>query len=76
MRLFEYESKQILAAAGVPVPPGELIRTPEEAAIAATELGAGPVALKAQVLATGRSKAGGVRFADTSQGAQQAAVRC
>ena len=73
MRLFEYESKQILAAAGVPVPRGKLIGAPEEAAIAATELGSGPVALKAQVLATGRGKAGGVRFADTSQGARHVA---
>ncbi len=73
MRLFEYESKQILAAAGVPVPPGKLVGTLEEAAIATTELGGGPVALKAQVLATGRGKAGGVRFAGTSQEARQVA---
>jgi len=73
VRLFEYESKQILAAAGVPVPPSKLIGTPEDAAIAATELGGGPVVLKAQVLATGRGKAGGVRFADTSQEARQVA---
>lgn len=73
MKLFEYESKQILTAAGVPVPPGRLAGTPEDAAIAATELGGGPVVLKAQVLATGRGKAGGVRFADGAHEARQVA---
>ena len=74
MRLFEYESKQILAAAGVAVPSGKLVDTPEDAAVAATELGGGPVVLKAQVLATGRGKTGGVRFAETPREARQLAV--
>lgn len=73
MRLFEFESKQILAIAGVPTPPGKLVSTEEEVAEAITELGGGPVALKAQVLATGRGKAGGVRFADTPLEARQVA---
>jgi len=73
MRLLEHESKQILAAAGVPVPPSKLIGTQEDAALATTALGGGPVVLKAQVLGTGRGKAGGVRFADSSQEARQVA---
>lgn len=73
MRLFEYERNQILDAAGVPVPQSKLIGAPEEATTSATELGGGPVMLKAQVLATGRGKAGGIRFADRSQEARQVA---
>ncbi len=72
MRLYEYESKGILKAAGVPMPASRLVGTAEEAHSAATEL-AGPVVLKAQVLTTGRGKAGGVRFADTPDEAAQVA---
>jgi len=43
--LSEHESKQRLAAAGVPVAPERLVHTPEEAAAAAAELGF-PVAVK------------------------------
>lgn len=66
MRLFEYESKRILESAGVPLPTGRLVASPEEAEAAAREIGK-PVVLKVQVLATGRGKAGGVRFADTPE---------
>ena len=73
MRLFEHESKHILSNAGVATPDSKLVNTKEEAGIAATELGGGPVALKAQVLATGRGKAGGVRFAQNPKEAEQVA---
>lgn len=73
MRLFEYEAKQLLADAGVPVPASKLAATADEAAMAAAELG-GPVVLKAQVLATGRGKAGGVRFADGPEDARRVAA--
>jgi succinyl-CoA synthetase beta subunit len=66
MRLFEYESKRILESAGVPLPKGRLVASPEEAEEAAREIGK-PVVLKVQILATGRGKAGGVRFADTPE---------
>ncbi len=62
MKLYEYEAKEIFAQAGIPVPRGRLVRAREEAARAAAELG-GEVVLKAQVLAGGRGKAGGIRFA-------------
>ena len=45
MTLSEFESKQRLAAAGVPVAPERLVATPEEAALAARDLGF-PVAVK------------------------------
>jgi len=72
MRLYEYESKRILESAGVPLPKGRLVSTPQEASEAAREIG-GPVVLKVQVLATGRGKAGGVRFADTPEEAERVA---
>jgi succinyl-CoA synthetase beta subunit len=66
MRFYEYESKQILAAAGVPLPKSRLAKTADEAAEAAREIG-GPVVIKSQVLSGGRMKAGGVKFADTPE---------
>lgn len=64
MRFFEYESRQIVKRAGIPVSPHGFARTPEEARKIAAEIG-GPVVIKSQVLTGGRMKAGGVRFADT-----------
>ncbi len=62
MKLYEYQAKEIFARTGIPVPRGRVVLSPEEAAQAAGELG-GEVVIKAQVLAGGRGKAGGVRFA-------------
>jgi len=64
MRFFEYESRQIVKAAGIPVSAHGFARTPEEARTIAEEIAA-PVVIKSQVLTGGRMKAGGVRFADT-----------
>jgi succinyl-CoA synthetase beta subunit len=61
--LYEYQGKELFARAGIPVSEGRLATTPEEARVAAQELG-GPVVVKAQVLTGGRGKAGGVKLAD------------
>jgi succinyl-CoA synthetase beta subunit len=61
--LFEYQAKDLFAKHGVPVLPGAVAATPEEARAAATELG-GRVVVKAQVKTGGRGKAGGVKLAD------------
>ena len=71
-RLYEYQGKRILAEAGVEVPEGDVARKPEEAREIAKRLGK-PVVLKAQVWATGRMKAGGIRFADTPEEAERVA---
>ena len=71
-RLYEHQGKRILAEAGVEVPEGGLARTPEEAREVAEHLGR-PVVLKAQVWATGRMRAGGIRFADTPEEVKRAA---
>ena len=62
MKLQEYRSKEILARHGVPVSPGEVATTPQEAREAAARIG-GPVVVKAQVLVGGRGKAGGIKLA-------------
>jgi succinyl-CoA synthetase beta subunit len=64
MRFFEYESRAIVARAGIPVTRHGFATTADQARTIATEI-AGPVVIKSQVLTGGRMKAGGVQFADT-----------
>src|ERR671937_2133342 len=66
MRFFEYESREIVKRAGIPVTKYGFARTAEEARDIAEGIG-GPVVIKSQVLTGGRMKAGGVKFADTPQ---------
>ena len=55
--------KQILKEAKVPIPVGDVAVTGEEAARIAEKIGK-PVAVKAQIWAGGRGKAGGIKFAE------------
>ncbi len=71
MKLLEYQAKEVLASLGIAVPPGMVARTPDEAAAAASKLGA--VAVKAQVPVGGRGKAGGIKLARTADEARAAA---
>ncbi len=73
MKLLEYQAKEVLASLGIPIPPGRVARTPDEAAKACAELG--PVAVKAQVPVGGRGKAGGIKLAGSPEEARQAASR-
>jgi succinyl-CoA synthetase beta subunit len=66
LRFFEYEARQIVARAGIPVSPHGFATTPQDARRIAEEIG-GPVVIKSQVLTGGRMKAGGVKFADTPE---------
>ena len=64
MNLHEYQARDILRGHGIPVPPGEVAETPEQARAIAQRLGdRGGVVVKAQVHAGGRGKAGGVKLA-------------
>jgi succinyl-CoA synthetase beta subunit len=56
MKIHEYQAKDLLRAAGVPVLAGRVARTPEEAAAAFTALGTPVCAVKAQIHAGGRGK--------------------
>lgn len=74
MKIHEYQAKDILARYGVPIQPGRVAYTPDEAAAIARELG-GPVVVKAQVYVGGRGKAGGIQFGDTPEQARAAAAK-
>src|ERR1039458_9570019 len=73
MNLHEYQAKEILRRFGVPIPPGEVAATPEQAEAIATKLGTA-VMVKAQVHAGGRGKAGGVKFCKTPEEAREKAA--
>src|SRR6266446_8177541 len=74
VKIHEYQAKDILARYGIPVQPGRVARTPEEAEAIARELD-GPVVIKAQVYVGGRGKAGGIQFGDTPEEARAAAAK-
>ena len=63
MDLHEFQAKSILTRYGIPVPPGQVAWTAEEAERIAAEMGGTSFAVKAQILAGGRGEAGGVRLA-------------
>ena len=62
MDLFEYQGKQFFALFGIPVSPGAVADTVDDAVSAAEDLGY-PVVVKAQVQVGGRGKAGGIQLA-------------
>ena len=72
MNLHEYQTKFRFADFGIPIMKGKTAATPQEAYDIARELN-GPVVVKAQVLAGGRGKAGGVKLAQTPEQAEQVA---
>jgi succinyl-CoA synthetase beta subunit len=65
-RLHEHQGKDLFRRMGIPVPRGGVAHSQVEAAKIAQEVGF-PVALKAQVLTGRRGKAGGIRFAATTE---------
>jgi len=69
MRFFEYESRQIVQKAGIPVSAHGFATTAADARRIAEEIAA-PTVIKSQVLTGGRMKAGGVRFAGTPEEAE------
>ncbi|HEX2233621.1 MAG TPA: ATP-grasp domain-containing protein [Thermoleophilaceae bacterium] len=73
MRFYEYESRQIVKRAGIPVTDFGFAKTAEEAREIAERIG-GPTVIKSQVLSGGRMKAGGVKFADTPDEAAEHAA--
>lgn len=74
MRLFEYQGKDLFRKYGIPVPVSALARTTEEVDSALQKVGL-PAVVKAQVLAGGRGKAGGVVTVSTRVEARKEATR-
>jgi succinyl-CoA synthetase beta subunit len=66
MNLHEYQAKELFARYGLPVLPGQVAESADEAREIAERLG-GTVVIKAQVLTGGRGKAGGVKLAHTPE---------
>lgn len=73
-RLHEYQGKAILQKAGLLVPRGRAVQSPQEARAAAAELG-GSVVIKIQAWTTGRAAMAGIAFADTPDEAAKHAER-
>ena len=72
MKIHEHQAKQLFAAAGLPIPRGEVAWTVEKAREIAGRLG-GRVVVKAQIHAGGRGKGGGVRVVDDATAVEEAA---
>jgi len=76
MKIHEFQARQLLASAGIPVPHGTMVTTVEEAHTAARALFAGGskmAVVKAQVHAGGRGKAGFVKVVKSIDDAVAAA---
>lgn len=73
MNLHEYQSKQLFARYGIPMPTGFVAANGPEAADAARRIGGSKWVVKAQVHAGGRGKAGGVKLVDSPEAAAKAA---
>ncbi|MEJ2447249.1 MAG: ADP-forming succinate--CoA ligase subunit beta [Anaerolineales bacterium] len=70
MNLHEVYSKRIFGDYGIPIPVGELAKSPAQAQKIAEKIGF-PVVVKSQVLVGGRGKAGGIRVANNAKEAKQ-----
>ncbi len=67
MNLHEYQSQELLAQFGIPVPKGELASSVDEAVAIYTRLDTKQVVVKAQVHAGGRGQAGGIRIVENKK---------
>ncbi len=65
MKLYEYQAKEILHKYNINVTKGEAVTDAEEAAKIYNQLGAKRCVIKAQILAGGRGKGGGVKIVET-----------
>ena len=72
MDLFEYQARDLFESHQIPVLPGAVATTAQEAESAAAKIG-GKVVVKAQVKVGGRGKAGGVKLAENPSDAKEKA---
>src|SRR6476659_3322312 len=73
MKIHEYQARQLLTDAGIPVPSAEVVRTPDEAADAFKKFAQPMCVVKAQVYAGGRGKAVFVKLVKSADEALDAA---
>jgi len=72
MKVHEYQARELLREAGVPVPSAHVVES-ADAAVKAYEAIKSRVVIKAQVFAGGRGKAGFVKLCDNSKDVESAA---
>ena len=70
MKLLEYKSEELLKDFGIPIQKGVVVGSAQDVPGAIKDLKA-PYVLKVQIMAGGRGKAGGIKFADTVEDAQK-----
>ena len=75
MKLYEFQAKNILKNYGILVPQGKVISSSDDAPEVFREIGCASCVIKAQVLAGGRGKSGGIQFVNTPSEAQTIASR-
>ena len=73
MDIHEYQAKELLSEFGVPIPPGGLAYSPEQAVYRAQEIGGEQWVVKAQIHSGARGKAGGIRLCRNDEEIWQAA---
>lgn len=71
MKIHEYQATELFQRAGIPVVPGKVATTLDEASRIAGEIGY-PIVLKSQVLVGGRGKAGGIKKVADAQALEKA----
>lgn len=74
MNVHEHQAKQLLSNHGIPIPRGAVADSPETALQAAQDIGGSRFAVKAQIHAGDRGKAGGIRFVDSPEVVKLAAA--
>ena len=72
LKIYEYQAKEIFKKNGIPVPINQLTENGQEAERTAEKIDKS-VVLKSQVLVGGRSKVGGIKFADNPSDAHKIA---
>ena len=75
MKLYEFQAKNILKNYGILVPQGKVISSSDDAPEVFREIGCASCVIKAQILAGGRGKGGGIQFVNTPSEAQTTASR-
>jgi malate-CoA ligase subunit beta len=73
MDIHEYQAKELLSGYGVPILPGAVAYSPEQASFAASELGGWHWVVKAQIHSGARGKAGGIKLCTTYHEVHEAA---
>lgn len=73
MDIHEYQAKDLLSGFGVPIQPGAVAYSAEQASFVASELGGWHWAVKAQIHSGARGKAGGIKLCRTYHEVHEAA---